>query len=151
MTILFKPIRPAVAGLLAPFLMANLHEPSASAAPLSSARTPVALSEPRFRSYVLLAAASTCVLAEQKIPYELSLRSNATALYTVIRDVHGGQVDGMKSIPRADAFIRFLSFQISSTTLTVCRRQVPESYVRLVDATADLLRKKQLSPSSNSQ
>lgn len=127
--------------LIAPVVMA--------AGPTTPSPSTVELTQPRFRSYVLLSAVNTCVLAERKIPYELALRSNATSLYTVIRDVHGGRISGMKTMPQADSLTRYLSFQISASTLKICKPLVPSSYLKLVEATAASMQTKEAdSPTS---
>ena len=126
--------------LMAPLMLA----PAVMAAsPNAAATSTVELTQPRFRSYVLLSAVSTCILTEKKAPYELALRSNAAALYTVIRDVHGGRISGMKTVPQADSFTRYLSFQISASTLKICKPLVPAGYLKLVEATAASMQQKE--------
>ena len=132
---------------LFPLLFLQVSPPSRSPVPRQPA--PVELSQPRYRSYILLSALTTCVLTEHKIGYEMALKSTAASLFTLIRDLHGGRVSGMQTSPQPDVLTRFLSFQISATTMKVCRGLVPPNYVKLVEgATVQLQQKSVLSPRS---
>ena len=119
-----------------PLFLIGILASSSSAQPQSgSARVP--LSQPRLRSYLLLAATSTCILAQQKVPFSTALRSNVSAIFTLIRDLHSGRIEGVQLHSTDGAIQKYLGVQIAATSATLCKADVPVDYLRAIQVVSE--------------
>lgn len=130
-------------GLLLPFFLLQVA-PSA----LSNPTKQEPASPGRFRSYLLLTALSTCSLSSRQIDYEVSLKANSSALYTLLTQLHGGKVGGMKTVPSQLAYSRYITYQIARTTSKLCPSLVPKNFSIAIDRTTQQLLKQLGEPSS---